>query len=142
MKYRPRLDYNSGTVNFIFKKIGAVAKHKYCYSSIFMKSLFKNHPKPLEKRQKKTKNIIKTQGMTGFGMSFCMDIRFFKTLSNKFFEQLCFRAILLDFRVKLVYIVRHRNQENLGEHLLFSAQQKLPERIVLLNYPERSFDLN
>ena len=80
--------------------------------------------------------------MTGFGLSFCMDIRFFKTLSNKFFEQLCFRAILLDFRVKLVYIVRHRNQENLGEHLLFSAQQKLPERIVLLNYPERSFDLN
>lgn len=125
-----------------YNNIGAVSKLKFCYSPFFYETPVKIHPKPLEKRQKKTKNIIKTQGMTGFGMSFCMDIRFFKTLSNKFFEQLCFRAILLDFRVKLVYIVRHRNQENLGEHLLFSAQQKLPERIVLLNYPERSFDLN
>ena len=57
----------------------------------------------------------------------------FFTLSRQFFKQLASGPILLYLGVQYVHIVCHRQQEDLGGYLPVTAQQELPEGVVLLN---------
>lgn len=57
----------------------------------------------------------------------------FYTLSRQFFKQLASGPILLYLGVQFVHIVGHRQQEDLSGYLPVTAQQELPESVVLLD---------